>query len=187
VTRYFDVEVQQVRAASAGSGRPLEADELTILTGWDEAVVESSPMLCRTLKTSSRQFERLATPIFRCRCSAAAAVRRHRDRPEGMNGVVVGSDHRTARMLGGARASDVVAVGDPLGVVPVAGSVGVVGMAGLTLGGGYGPLIGRFGLALDNLLAADLVLADGRFVIATHDKEEELLWALRGGGETLAS
>jgi FAD/FMN-containing dehydrogenase len=39
-----------------------------------------------------------------------------------------------------------------------------------------------FGLALDNLLAADLVLADGRFVIATHDKEEELFWALRGGG-----
>jgi hypothetical protein len=55
-------------------------------------------------------------------------------------------------------------------------------MAGLTLGGGYGPLIGRFGLALDNVVAADVVLADGRIVTAEHDREEELFWALRGGG-----
>jgi FAD/FMN-containing dehydrogenase len=55
-------------------------------------------------------------------------------------------------------------------------------MAGFTLGGGYGALIGRFGLALDNLLAAEIVLADGRVVIAKADNEEELFWALRGGG-----
>ena len=71
---------------------------------------------------------------------------------------------------------------DPLGLAAVTGSVGAVGMAGLTLGGGYGPLIGRFGLALDNLLAAEVVLADGRIVVADHDNEEELFWALRGGG-----
>src|SRR5262249_19884045 len=57
-----------------------------------------------------------------------------------------------------------------------------VGMAGLTLGGGYGPLIGRFGLALDNLLAAEIVLADGRIVTAEHGCDEDLFWALRGGG-----
>jgi FAD/FMN-containing dehydrogenase len=73
-------------------------------------------------------------------------------------------------------------VTDPLRLAAVTGSVGAVGMAGLTLGGGYGPLIGRFGLALDNLFAAEVVLADGRLVVATHDKEEELFWALRGGG-----
>jgi hypothetical protein len=55
-------------------------------------------------------------------------------------------------------------------------------MAGLTLGGGYGPLIGRFGLALDNLVAAEVVLADGSAVVAARDHEEELFWALRGGG-----
>jgi len=100
----------------------------------------------------------------------------------GMNAVVVGSDDRTALISGGARAADVLAVTDPLGLVAVTGSCGAVGMAGLTLGGGYGPLIGRFGLALDNLVSAEVVLADGRVVVAESDSEEELFWALRGGG-----
>ena len=100
----------------------------------------------------------------------------------GMNGVVVDPDHRSARISGGARAADVIAATDPLRVAAVAGSVGAVGMTGFTLGGGYGALIGRFGLALDNLLTAEVVLADGRVVVATHDDEAELFWALRGGG-----
>ena len=99
-----------------------------------------------------------------------------------MRDVRVSSDHRSAWIGGGVRAADVLAVTDPLGVAAVAGSVGSVGMAGFTLGGGYGALIGRFGLALDNLVAAEVVLADGRIVVAAHDQEEELLWALRGGG-----
>jgi FAD/FMN-containing dehydrogenase len=99
-----------------------------------------------------------------------------------MNRVVLSSDDGTAEIAGGARAMDVLAVTDPLGVAAVAGSVGSVGMAGLTLGGGYGSLIGRFGLALDNLLAAEVVLADGRIVVVDGHSEEELLWALRGGG-----
>src|SRR5262249_29573499 len=57
-----------------------------------------------------------------------------------------------------------------------------VGLAGLTLGGGYGALIGRFGLALDNLLGATVVLADGRIVAADPENDAELHWALRGGG-----
>jgi FAD/FMN-containing dehydrogenase len=100
----------------------------------------------------------------------------------GMNDVLVDADHLTARISGGARASDVLRVTDPRGLVAATGSCGAVGMAGLTLGGGYGPLIGRFGLALDNVIAADVVLADGRIVTAEHDREEELFWALRGGG-----
>jgi FAD/FMN-containing dehydrogenase len=99
----------------------------------------------------------------------------------GMNDVLIDPDHLTARISGGARASDVLRVTDPRGLAAVTGSCGAVGMAGLTLGGGYGPLIGRFGLALDNVIAADVVLADGRIVTAEHEREDELFWALRGG------
>jgi len=100
----------------------------------------------------------------------------------GMNGVSVDTHHRSAMNSGGARACDVAAATDPLHVAAVTGTCGAVGMAGLTLGGGYGPLIGRFGLALDNLMAAQVVLADGRVVVASPDDDEELFWALRGGG-----
>jgi FAD/FMN-containing dehydrogenase len=99
-----------------------------------------------------------------------------------MRDVVVDPDRRSARIGGGARASDVVAATDPLGLAAVTGACSAVGMAGLTLGGGYGPLISRCGLALDNLLAAEIVLADGRIVTAEPGREEDLFWALRGGG-----
>jgi len=100
----------------------------------------------------------------------------------GMNHVAVDAKNGVARVSGGARASDVTAVTDPCGLAAVTGSVGAVGMTGLTLGGGYGPLIGRFGLALDNLLFAEVVMADGRILVTKHDQERELFWALRGGG-----
>ena len=99
----------------------------------------------------------------------------------GMRSVTVGSDG-AARISGGARATDVLAVTHSLGLAAVTGAAGAVGMAGLTLGGGYGPLIGRFGLALDNLVEAEVVLADGRIVLANDADDAELLWALRGGG-----
>ena len=100
----------------------------------------------------------------------------------GMNGVSVDADHRSAIISGGACAADVAAVTDPLQVAAVTGTCSAVGMAGLTLGGGYGPLIGRFGLALDSMLGAEVVLADGRVVVADEANEAELFWALRGGG-----
>jgi hypothetical protein len=99
----------------------------------------------------------------------------------GMRIVSIGAEN-LACISGGARALDVCAVSDPLGLAAVTGSVGAVGMAGLTLGGGYGPMIGRCGLALDNLVAAEVVLADGRIVVADPGNEAELFWALRGGG-----
>src|SRR5262249_59488410 len=87
----------------------------------------------------------------------------------GMRSVAVEGDNHIARLAGGARAADVTAVTDRRGLAAVTGSVGAVGMAGLTLGGGYGPLIGRCGLALDNLIAAEVVLADGRVVVADRE------------------
>lgn len=87
---------------------------------------------------------------------------------------------RTAIVDGGATLRDVAEAADRHGLAAVTGSSGDVGMAGLTIGGGYGPLNGRFGLAADNLLGAEVVLADGRVV--DTDSDPGLLWALRGGG-----
>src|SRR5215469_11095734 len=87
-----------------------------------------------------------------------------------------------ATVQGGATAVDVISAAAPHGLVAATGNCGTVGMVGLTTGGGYGPLINRYGLALDNLLAAELVLADGRLVHCDDRENPELFWALRGGG-----
>ena len=100
----------------------------------------------------------------------------------GMRRVTVDPVAKIAEVSGGATAADLVAAAQPFGLTAATGSAGSVGMAGLTLGGGYGPLSGRFGLALDNLLSADVVLADGSAVTADAEQEPDLFWALRGGG-----
>jgi FAD/FMN-containing dehydrogenase len=100
----------------------------------------------------------------------------------GMRKVMVDAWQQVAMVAGGATAADVMAATAPYGLVAAAGNCGGVGMTGLTLGGGYGPLNGRFGLASDNLLGAEVVLADGRIVTADATHEPELFWALRGGG-----
>jgi FAD/FMN-containing dehydrogenase len=76
----------------------------------------------------------------------------------------------------------VAVAADAHGLVAALGNCGAVGVAGLALGGGYGPLNGLYGLAADNLLGAEVVLADGRLVATGPDEEPELFWAIRGGG-----
>ena len=99
-----------------------------------------------------------------------------------MRQVVVDPHSRVAIVAGGAKVKDVAAAAGFYGLVAALGNCGEVGMAGLTLGGGYGPLNGQYGLAADNLLGAEVVLADGRRVTTGHDEEPELFWAIRGGG-----
>jgi FAD/FMN-containing dehydrogenase len=100
----------------------------------------------------------------------------------GMRDVAVDARALVATVAGGARAKDVAVAAGVHGLVAALGNCGTVGMAGLTLGGGYGPLSGSCGLAADNLLGAEIVLADGRRVTTGPDTEPDLFWALRGGG-----
>jgi FAD/FMN-containing dehydrogenase len=87
-----------------------------------------------------------------------------------------------ATVGGGARSGDVMAAAQEHGLAVAVGTVGAVGMTGLALGGGYGPLCGTTGLVADTIVGADVVLADGRFVSADQATEPDLFWALRGGG-----
>lgn len=100
----------------------------------------------------------------------------------GMRGVEVDPASATATVQGGTSFGDVVAATEPFGLSPVTGMVSSVGAVGTTLGGGYGPLSGRFGLASDNIVAAEVVLADGSVVTADAEHETDLFWALHGGG-----
>ncbi len=99
-----------------------------------------------------------------------------------MRGVRVDPAASTARAEGGATWGDFNAATYPFGLATTGGIVSTTGVAGLTLGGGIGYLTRGFGLSLDNLLSVDVVTADGRFLVASERENEDLFWALRGGG-----
>ncbi len=99
-----------------------------------------------------------------------------------MRRVQVDPAARTARVAGGATAADLDRATQPFGLATPSATVSSVGVAGFTLGGGLGYLNRAHGLAVDNLVGATLVLADGAVVETSEEREPELLWALRGGG-----
>lgn len=89
---------------------------------------------------------------------------------------------RTVRVGGGCKWSDVDHATHAFGLAVPSGFIGSTGVGGLTLGGGLGYLTRQYGLTIDNLLAADVVLADGSFVVASAEENSDLFWAIRGGG-----
>ncbi len=99
-----------------------------------------------------------------------------------MRAVTIDPDKRTAHVQGGATAGDLIEAAQNYGLATATGTISSVGMAGFTLGGGYGPLTGAYGLGADNLLSAQVVTADGQLVTANAEEHANLLWGLRGGG-----
>lgn len=99
-----------------------------------------------------------------------------------LNGVRVDPQARTARVGGGCTWADVDHATHAFGLATPSGTVSSTGVGGLTLGGGIGHLTRKYGLTIDNLLEADMVLADGSFVTVGPEQNEDLYWAIRGGG-----
>ena len=99
-----------------------------------------------------------------------------------MRGIRVDPDRRTVRVEGGCTWGDVDHATHAYGLAVPSGIIGTTGVAGLTLGGGSGHLTRKYGLTIDSLLSADMVLADGQTVTAGEDENQDLFWAIRGGG-----
>src|SRR5436190_10691955 len=99
-----------------------------------------------------------------------------------MRGIRVDPAARTVRAQGGCTWGDVDHATHAFGLATPSGIISTTGVGGLTLGGGVGHLSRCCGLAIDNLLEADVVLADGGLVRASENENPDLYWAIRGGG-----
>jgi FAD/FMN-containing dehydrogenase len=99
-----------------------------------------------------------------------------------MKGIRIDPEEKTVWVEPGCQWGDVDHATHAFGLATVSGIVSTTGVGGLTLGGGHGYLTRKYGLTIDNLAGADVVLADGQLVHASEDKNPDLFWALRGGG-----
>src|SRR5919108_5117271 len=98
-----------------------------------------------------------------------------------MKGVRVDPAAGTARVNAGALAGELDRDTQVFGLATPNGRVTTTGIGGFTLGGGYGWLSPKYGLACDNLISADVVTADGRLIKASESENEDLFWGIRGG------
>jgi len=100
----------------------------------------------------------------------------------GIKYIRVDTEDNTVRVGGGNLWGEVDHATHPFGLAVPAGIISTTGVGGLTLGGGVGHLSRKYGLTIDNLLEADMVLADGSFVTVNDSQHTDLFWAIRGGG-----
>ena len=99
-----------------------------------------------------------------------------------MNGIRVDPATQTVQVEGGCTWAEVDHASHAFGLAVPSGVFSSTGVGGLTLGGGHGYLTRKYGLTIDNLLAADMVLADGSFITVSAEQNADLFWAIRGGG-----
>ena len=99
-----------------------------------------------------------------------------------MNKVEIDPGLLTAAVQGGATVGEFDAEAQKFGLATPTGTVSTIGIGGLTLGGGSGYLSRRFGMTLDNLISAEIVTAEGKIVTARETENQDLFWAVRGGG-----
>ena len=99
-----------------------------------------------------------------------------------MKGIRVDPVARTVRVEGGCTWGDVDHATHAFGLATPSGVISTTGVSGLTLGGGLGHLTRKCGLSIDNLIAVDMILADGRLITASAEENADLFWGVRGGG-----
>lgn len=100
----------------------------------------------------------------------------------GMKGIHVDPFHRTVRAAAGVLWGELDHETQAFGLATTGARISTTGISGVTLGGGYGWLMRKFGLTIDNLISVDMVTADGEFIVANTSENADLFWGLRGGG-----
>lgn len=186
-------EVEELRAALRG---PLitrgDADYEQVRRVWNAAIDRRPAMVARCLGAADVvtcvKFARSHDLLTSIRCGGhSSAGRAVCD--DGlmidlslMRSVRVDPLAKTAQVTGGSLLGDLDRESQAFGLATTAGTVSHTGIGGLTLGGGLGVLVRRFGMTIDNLESVDVVTADGRFVRASLRENPDLFWATRGGG-----
>ena len=202
--RIFEAHEQKVTPLDAGAIRKLASES----TG--QIITTASPDYESARLVFNRAFDR--RPALIARCVGASDVARALDFAQnqnlplavrggghnragfsvcdggvvidlsGMNRVEVDAVKRVARAEAGALVRDLDGATQRFGLATTSGGCPTVGIAGLTLGGGEGQLMAKYGAACDNLISAQLVTVDGRQVEASQNSNADLFWAIRGGG-----